>query len=106
MGTSGTFYRDVGKYMNEKPEKQFFDEKTGILHGTECPKTKKEFGEDISGSCELEEKITAWREAGAPGLVKEFHDPSCAKGPAQVATKAYRDGHDRIFGTRPTLGKA
>lgn len=27
-------------------------------------------------------------------------------GPAQVATDAYRDGHDRIFGKKPTVGLA
>ncbi len=27
-------------------------------------------------------------------------------GPAQVANEAYRDGHDRIFGKKPTVGLA
>lgn len=27
-------------------------------------------------------------------------------GPAQVATEAYRDGHDRIFGKKPAVGLA
>lgn len=27
-------------------------------------------------------------------------------GPAQVATPAYRDGYDRIFGKKPTVGEA
>ncbi len=27
-------------------------------------------------------------------------------GPAQVATPAYREGHDRIFGKKPTVGLA
>lgn len=29
-----------------------------------------------------------------------------ASGPAQVATPAYREGYDRIFGKKPTVGVA
>lgn len=80
----------------EKPDKLFFDEKTGILHGTECPKTKREFGEKIEGECALERNLRGHGHRESP----------CGHGPAQVASKEYREGYDRIFGTKPTVGKA
>lgn len=90
----------------KKPDKLFFDEKTGILHGSECPKTKKEFKEDGGGDhCALEsflkQKYEEIREA-----IPYQPDAASTIGPAQVATKQYRDGYDRIFGTKPTMGKA
>lgn len=82
----------------KKPEKQFFDEKTGIIHGHECPKTKKEFGEAAEGGCQLEEFFRTGDYMS--------NNPCMSSGPAQVASQAYRDGHDRIFGTRAPVGKA
>jgi hypothetical protein len=43
---------------------------------------------------------------GREATVSIGKDGRASIGPAQVATKEYREGYDRIFGTRPTVGKA
>jgi hypothetical protein len=93
----------------KKPEKAFLDEKTGLLHDSDCPRTKKEFGQEGGGECPgetlVKEILTKVREA-IP--FQHDHGPTCSpsSGPAKVNSPAYRDGYDRIFGTRPTVGQA
>jgi hypothetical protein len=88
----------------KKPDKLFFDEKTGIVHGSECPRTKKEFGEGGDGGCALE----AILKLPAPDLdsLKGREVTISIGGPAKVNSAAYREGHDRIFGTKPPVGQA
>ena len=96
----------------KKPDKLFFDEKTGIVHGHDCPRTKKEFGEASEGKCPVEKFVHDLRSyqrdsvAALAGDVLQAGDHRCADGPAQVASRAYREGHDRIFGTKPPVGQA
>ncbi len=51
---------------------------------------------DTSGESE-----DGWRDASTIYTVRATSD-----GPAQVATPAYREGYDRIFGKKPTVGLA
>jgi hypothetical protein len=68
--------------MKAKIEKFFLDGE-GNLHGPTCPKTEEAWG--------------SFEDRG--------QDTTC-DGPAQVATPAYREGYDRIFGTKPAVGQA
>jgi hypothetical protein len=98
---------------DKKPEKAFLDEKTGLLHDSDCPRTKKEFGQEGGGECPgetlVKEILTMVREA-IPYQADDGCTPRAKyakhSGPAKVSSPAYRDGYDRIFGTRPTVGKA
>lgn len=60
-----------------------------LQEGTELVRLSP--GDDEWHDCE-----TIYRHEPAPGL----------SGPPQVATSAYREGHDRIFGKKPTVGVA
>lgn len=79
--------RDKPDPTGSKPEKFYIDDK-GVLHAPACPATKAAWAGQKTLGCE----------ALVPGAL--------ASGPAQVATEAYREGYDRIFGTKPTLGQA
>lgn len=57
----------------------------GVIHGPNCPSTKTAWGEKGAGLC-------------PPRAVQE---KMASNGPAQVATKSYRDGWDRIFLNAP-----
>lgn len=89
---------------SEKPEKQFFDEKTGIVHGHECPKTKKEFGQGGDGECALE----ALLKLPVPDLdsLKGQTATISIGGPAKVNSRAYRENWGTIFGKKATVGEA
>ncbi len=81
-----------------------------------APDTHIAVRRDADGS---EHKVIAGRlEDGAsitPGTEIMTVNPKCRDGwhevqpiygPPQVATPAYRDGYDRIFGKKPTVGEA
>lgn len=95
----------------KKPEKEFFDEETGILHGSTCPRTKKEFGEGGDGGCALEAllklpapDLDSFR--GREATISMSKDGRASIGPAKVTSEKYREGYDRIFGTKPPVGQA
>jgi hypothetical protein len=90
--------------MSDKPEKEFL-EKTGLLHGSDCPRTKKEFGQEGGGECPGETLVKEIYAAVKKAIPFE-HDHSPNSGPTKVNSRNYRDGHDRIFGTKPSVGQA
>ena len=94
---------------DKKPEKAFLDEKTGLLHGSDCPRTKKEFGQEGGGECPGEALVEQIMSAlpDPPDLDSlKGREVTVAIGPAKVNSRAYREGHDRIFGTRAPVRKA
>jgi hypothetical protein len=90
-------------------KKEFHDEKTGVVHDSDCPRTKKEFGEEGGGECPGEtfvKQILAALPAPPDLESLKGREVTVTIGPAKVNSRAFRDGHDRIFGTKPTVGEA
>lgn len=97
---------------DEKPrqgvEKMYLEESTGLVHSACCPETKRAFGDkNASGECPKKELIKELH-ALARDMVPFTHDTggSPQSGPAQVATPAYRENWDTIFGTKKPVGQA
>jgi hypothetical protein len=93
---------------DKKPEKEFLDEKTGLLHGSDCPRTKKEFGQEGGGDCPGETLVKTITEAVRKAIPYQPDDGhGCERsGPAKVSSPAYRDGWENLFGAKKTVGQA
>jgi len=93
----------------DKPEKLFHDETTGLVHDAECPRTKKEFGQEGGGECPNEPFVKMIHES-VDRYMEQIGVPkkpaSSSSGPAQVSTPKYREGWDQIFGSKKTVGQA
>lgn len=85
-------------------EKTYVDENK-VEHHPECPATKKAFGKEGGGPCVPIDFDRPFAIA-VVAPVSETSRESSSIGPAQVATRAYRDGWELLFGAKNTVGQA